>query len=91
MFSYDKEDIQVAREILYDTEFWEYVNDKLTHCIETGYDYERIDKSFSNVLNVLLGILEKGALKDSIIKVNKSLSTLKKVDAKFNKEMQTLE
>ena len=88
---YDKQDLEVARGILNNPTFWEYVNDKLLQCVSVGYDYERIDKAFGKVLNVILGITEKGPLKNSIIKVNRTWGILKKVDSDFIKEMNSVE
>lgn len=88
---YDKQDLEVARGILNNPTFWEYVNDKLLQCVSVGYDYERIDKAFGKVLNVILGITKKGPLKNSIIKVNRTWGILKKVDSDFIKEMNSVE
>ena len=88
---YDKQDLEFARGILNNPTFWEYVNDKLLQCVSAGYDYERIDKAFGKVLNVILGITEKGPLKNSIIKVNRTWGILKKVDSDFIKEMNAVE
>lgn len=88
---YDKQDLDVARGILNNPRFWEYVNIKLLQCVSVGYDYERIDKAFGRILNVILGITEKGPLKNSIIKVNRTWGTLKKVDSDFIKEMNSIE
>lgn len=88
---YDKQDLEFARGILNNPTFWEYVNDKLLQCVSVGYDYERIDKAFGKVLNVILGITEKGPLKNSIIKVNRTWGILKKVDSDFIKEMNSVE
>ncbi len=88
---YGKEDLKVAREILSSIEFWLFVENKISQCIETGYNYEQIDKSFGRVLEILLGYVEKGPLKNSIIRVNRKLRILKTVDSEFNKQMNTIE
>lgn len=88
---YDKQDLEFARGILNNPTFWEYVNDRLLQCVSVGYDYERIDKAFGKALNVILGITEKGPLKNSIIKVNRTWGILKKVDSDFIKEMNSVE
>lgn len=88
---YGSEDIKTVRRILYSIEFWIYVNDKILECIESGYDYIGIEKSFNKILDVLLGDIKNNELKKHIVKVKANYGKLKKMDTEFNKEMRTIE
>ncbi len=88
--TFGSEDLEKARTIICDVEFWKYVNNNVVDCLSSGYDYLGINDSFENLLDRLFAYFDDDELINQIKVLKRNIKKLKKQDNEFQKEMNTI-
>lgn len=76
--TYDFSLLENTRNVLLSAEFWQFCNNKIDECINTGYNYLEIGEQFKSCVNLLLGVVNND-IKQVLIQTNKRIKQLYKI------------